>query len=278
MSFNWEKPKTVQQKAPWEQQPNQELVLDEQAVAEIQDNPTFDVFEEEEEDAQLLMSDASLRLEQGRLYQMILANDIFGETDADPKAIRNVQREIRKFVRERMEIMLGIKQEQTVQAPVVSLPLNDMEIVALKMLASKVTGGRTEEIHTPTPVQPKKDGITSINGNLRPTPTQPMVQAPKAQSKPIQQKVQSKPQPQPTKPAAKSAVKAEESALKKPIDQMTPEELQEHNKSAEERSARNRAAMPANMVPHPTPQQLEMLYAGIAQNVGIANPWRLTNG
>ena len=71
------------------------------AVAELQ-NETQSVFEDdEEEDMSSVMVDANLRLEMGRLYQMILKHDLFGETDADPRAIKNVQREIRKRVREK---------------------------------------------------------------------------------------------------------------------------------------------------------------------------------
>lgn len=227
------------------------VVLDEQAMAEIEEDPQFDVFEDEEEDTASIMSDANLRLEQGRLYQMILANDIFGNTDADPKAIRNVQREIRKFVRERMETMLGIRQEQAAQAPVVSSPFNDTEVVVLKMLASKMSKGATEQSQAPAvPAQPKKDGITAINGNMREGRTTPLSNTPKTAPKPA---------PKVAKPAAKS-VKEEESVLQKPIEEMTPEELLAHDAAALERRSKNYAKMPDNLVPHPSPQQLEALY------------------
>src|ERR1035437_7078044 len=114
------------------------VVLDEQAFSQFQEDPGVNLFDEEEQDISEIMSDANLRLEQGRLYQMVLQGDIFADTNADPKAIRNVQREIRKFVRERMETMLGIRQEQPAQAAVVSSPFNDMEVTVLKMLASRM--------------------------------------------------------------------------------------------------------------------------------------------
>src|SRR5271167_227185 len=161
MSF-WDKSNS--HPAAQSQVQSEPAAYDEQAVTTILGDPHLDLHpdgDDEYEDTADLMVNANLRLEQGRLYQMILANDIFGETDADPKAIRNVQREIRKYVRERMEIMLGIRLEQVSQVPIVSSPFNDLEVTALKMLASKVTGGRTEEVK-PAPVQvpPKKDGIT----------------------------------------------------------------------------------------------------------------------
>lgn len=237
--------------------PQQEIVLDEEVMAELQEDPNTDIFEEEEEDTSLIMSDANLRLEQGRLYQMVLQNDIFADTNADPKAIRNVQREIRKFVRERMETMLGIRQELSVQQTIISSPFSDLEVTALKMVASKVTKGATETETQPiqsVPTIPKKDGITSISGNLRPNtpPTSSPVRTPKPLDKPI---------PAKPKQQAKSAINKEaESALQKPIEEMTPAELEAHNKAAEERSKKKYAAMPNNLTPHPSPQQLETLY------------------
>ncbi len=234
-----------------------EMVLDEEAVAEIQGDPQYDVFEEDDEDTTSLMADANLRLEQGRLYQMVLENNIFAETNADPRAIKNVQREIRKFVRERLETMLGIRQELAIQETVVSSPFNDLEVTALKMLASRVSGGATEQTAKPTPytppVQPKKDGITAISGNLRPKIDTPLRKEPKTALKP---------QPQTKKqPAAKSAIKEDDSFLQKPIEDMTAEELAEHDKKALERRSKNYAALPNNLVPHPTPQALEMMYS-----------------
>lgn len=255
---------------------NQPVVLDEQAVNEMQEEQ-FSVFEDEEEDTAEIMSDANLRLEQGRLYQMILRHDLFGETDADPKAIKNVQREIRKFVRERMETMLGIRQE-TPQETIVSFPFNDMEVTVLKMLAYKMSKGATEsstsqqqsEPLSPPPA-PKKDGITSINGNLRSKEIAP-VQINKPS---LDKKVPSKPTnpKQSQKPVGK--LKSEESALKKPIEQMTAEELAAHDAAALERRSKNYAQMPLNMAPHPSPQALEMMYSQSASNMSIANPWRM---
>lgn len=267
-----------QPQKPWEQPESPAITLDEQAVAELQENPEMDIFEDEDQDMSEIMSDANLRLEMGRLYQMILQNDIFGETNADPKAIRNVQREIRKLVRERMEIMLGIRQERMVKEAIVSSPFNDVEVTVLKMLASRMSKGESErspsnpEQSTPAPTAPpKKDGITAISGNLRndtpaisrPVPKLPSItNTPKANNKPQSKKAQS------------AINKDDVSNLQKPIDQMTPEELLAHNNAAVERSSKKYAALPNNMVPHPTPQGLEMLYTQSAANMSIANPWR----
>jgi hypothetical protein len=278
MSDFWNKKTSAPR--PWEapavQAPAQEVLLDEEAMSELQEDPELDIFQEEEDDTQEIMSDANLRLEQGRLYQMILRHDLFGETDADPKAIRNVQREIRKFVRERMETMLGIRQEQAIQETIVSSPFNDLEVTVLKMLADKMSKGQTSQNQpqapAPVPVAPKKDGISSISGQLRPNTNPAPIGKPLPKTGKAVPKAQPKAAEKPVQ--TKSALKPDESVLQKPIEEMSSEELAAHNAAAEERSLRKKAAMPTNLVPHPTAQGLEMLYTQAAQNAVIANPWR----
>lgn len=288
MSGFWEK--TVNSEANkkvYEAPIHQSVVLDEEAISEIQDEH-FDVYEEEEDDISVVMADANLRLEMGRLYQMILENDIFAQTNADPRAIKNVQREIRRLVREKLEIMLGIRQDQPIQQQtIVSSPFNDMEVSALKMLASKITKGATEE--TPSysgpqtsPLQPKKNGITAISGELRPQAT-PVLKTPERRplTKSPSQSPAKRPDPKKSESIIKSAISNPEgdSSLKKPIDQMTPEELAEHDKQALERRAKNKSALPSNLVPHPSPQELEMRYMAHAQQFSaVANTINLISG
>ena len=250
----------VQEQPPQGADPIQ---LDEEALSVIQGDPDLDLFEEEDQNTAEIMSDANLRLEQGRLYQMVLQGNIFADTNADPKAIRNVQREIRKFVRERMETMLGIRQEQVAQETVVSSPFNDLEVQVLKMLASKMSKGETEKTaqQQPTgpsspPPTPKKDGITSISGSLRPQATTPL----RREAKPATNQAP-KPAPAKAAPKAKSAItNPDGSALQKPIDEMTAEELAAHDAAGFERRKNNYAAKPNNLMPHPSTDQLTMMY------------------
>lgn len=274
MSGFWDRRNIKPQEAAYQEALQaQPIQLDEEAMAVLQEDPNVDIFEEEEDDTQIVMSDANLRLEQGRLYQMVLQNDIFADTNADPRAIRNVQREIRRFVRERMETMLGIRQEQAALQPIISSPFNDTEVTVLKMLASRMSKGESEKTNSPAPIMPvipKKDGINSISGNLRPQTSTPL----KANPKPIPK---SAPKEQ-KKPIAQAAPKVLEPTLTKPIEEMTPEELVQHDKAALERRAKLKSALPTNLVPHPTPQQLEMLYTSAAANAVISNPWRSNGG
>jgi hypothetical protein len=278
----WEK--QTKKSTPWEQpqatmQDEAPMVLNEEAFSEIQ-GEEYNVFEEEDEDLAETMLDANLRLEQGRLYQMFLEGDIFADTNADPRAVKNVSRQMKKHARECMEILLGMRQERPIEATVVSSPFNDLEVEALKMVASRVSNGATEKVSRPTPevqAPPKKDGITSISGNLRVNAPVPVSGTPlrKVAKQPAQRVQQATNPSQGKTPQAKSAIK--ESNLTKEIKDMTPEELAAYNKAAEERSASKRAAMPQNLVPHPSPQQLEMMYTGMASNLTIANPWRASN-
>jgi DNA polymerase III gamma/tau subunit len=272
MSDFWNK-KATPQPRPWEapavQAPAQEVILDEEAMSELQEDPELDIFQEEEDDVVEAMHDADLRLEMGRLWQMILRHDLFGETDANPKAIRSVQRTIRKLAKESMEIMLGIRQEQAIQETIVSSPFNDLEVTVLKMLADKMSKGQTSQSQpqapAPVPVAPKKDGISSISGQLRPNTNPAPIGKPLSKTGKAVPKAQLKPAEKPVQ--HKSALKPDESVLSKPIEEMTQEELAAHDAAALERRSRNKSAMPTNMVPHPTPQALEMLYTSQVQQV-----------
>lgn len=103
--------------------------------------------DEESEDYSEVLSDANLRLEQGSLYKLIMKHELFEGSDADPKAIQNVQKAIRKFAREQMEIMLGMRQDpQTtvVERLEIEFPFNAMEVEVLKAVAHTATKGATE--------------------------------------------------------------------------------------------------------------------------------------
>jgi len=105
------------------------------------------------------------------------------------------------------------------------------------------------------PPTPKKDGITSISGSLRPQTTTPL----RREAKPAANQA---PKPAPAKALkAKSAISNPDgSALQKPIDEMTSEELAAYDAAAIERRKNNYAAKPNNLTPHPTTDQLTMMY------------------
>ena len=275
MSGFWDKKGIVPQEVAYQQasvaQESNTVELDEEAFAEIQQEE-YSVFEEEDDDLSSVLTSANLRLECGRLFEMIIKSDLFGQTDADPDAIRTVERLMRNFAKTQLEIMLGMRQEETpTQSVVVSSPFNDMEVTVLKMLASKMSKGATEQEQTEAPQvapqPPKKDGISQISGSVRPKPSTPL----KREVKPIQRKAAPTPQPSQPKAKPKPPAPAEEgSALTKPIDQMTPAELAAHDKAASQRSLSKYAKMPTNLVPMPSSDQLVQMYTIQAGNMSPA--------
>jgi hypothetical protein len=229
-----------------------------------------------EEDYSAVLNDARLRLEQGRLYEMVMNNDLFQDLDADPKAIRFVQKEIRKFAKERMEIMLGMRQEQQrISGPVeVELPFNQLEITILKKLASAATKGATEKVDKQATavaapaVAPKKDALTPIGTKKKPAAA-PVKEAPK-------QTLPSKPAKPIARPKVEPVVETQEDPdadyvpINKPLSELTDQEFEERAKQTQARLAKQRKAQAKNVVPQLTYEQEEMLHMTRAANAAPA--------
>ena len=242
---------------------------------------------EVEEDFTEVLNDANLRIEQGRLYQMIMNHDLFQGMEADQRAVDNVQREIRKFARERMEIMLGMRQEQSAPVAMVSSPFNDLEVDILKKIASKATGGATESAeanHIASVVkEPPRRTLTPIGGTTalkRPTAPTPQ----RAAQKPLQSK--------PSAPIKRTKmdltidqIAAEEGIprelleenykpIGKPLHELTAQELAERERQTAARLKKHTTVKSASALPMATPEQAEMLAmqraTQIAQAPGMA--------
>ncbi len=217
-----------------------------------------------------VLSDARLRLEQGRLYEMIMNHDLFQGLDSNPQAIKNVQREIRKFAKERMEIMLGMRQPQPTNQAFVELPFNSLEIDLLKQLAFKMsqgkTAGSTPTNSTTVPVVVKKEKLTPIIGTSSQKRTLPKttISAPKSNKSLVTKQEVSTDNYEP---------------LKAPPGQLTEQERIERNKQAIARQIGKKAAKPQNALPQPTFEQQEMLYtqSAIAAAPQVATIMSLIN-
>lgn len=214
--------------------------------------------DDQEEDYSEVLSDARLRLEQGRLYELVMNSDLFAESDADERAVRSVQRQIKKFAKEQMEVMLGMRQTTAAAPPMVSSPFNELEVMLLKSLASKMSGGKTEEEQpeqyvAPTAPAPRKAAIKPIgSGKTQQKPPQPLSKGPKT---PIQRKAAEKPSPEellglPPEP---------EAPIGKPLAKMTEEEKQQRSQRIAERQKALKAKPPVSALPMPTPDQETML-------------------
>jgi predicted transcriptional regulator len=225
---------------------------------------------EEEDDFSAVLSDANLRLQQGTLYQMVMNSNLFESMDVDPRAIKNVEREIKRFARERMEIMLGMRQErqEIVQHVQVASPFNSLEVKVLKDLASAASKGATsrpeaeeiaERIERKTSITPiaapkPAPAPNSLKANPGMPAPKPLAQKPAA---PVQRKPAPAPAPEPVDPNDMDAVM--NGKMKKPLHEMTPAEIEAHNREAAQRQ-RPRAKNPS-AAPIPTGDQLYMLHA-----------------
>lgn len=231
-------------------------------------------FEEdaENEDFSAILNDANLRLEQGQLYKLIMNAELFNVGDADEKAIKNVQREIRKFAKERMEVMLGMRQEAQAQVnafPMESFPFNSLEVEVLKSLAATATKGASEVAAPFTGVSAKRaPTINTISGSR--APASAPRQAPKAPGKPLQRQPEA-PMRRTKLEAARERILAEEGVsqeewdafhdTKKPLSRsdlarMSEEEIIERNKQVK---ATKQVSSP-HAVPMPSQEHMEAIY------------------
>lgn len=224
---------------------------EEEQDAEAQQDDDDD--DDDESDSQVL-KDAGLRLEQGNLYKMLLKHDLFEGVEADPRAITNVQRELRAFIRERLEILVGLKSDPKIapKAVQVQLPFTELEIQLLKEFLSKVTG-KTEQprpaaMRPATVQQPAQAKIKPVLGNSNVKVSAPKKIRPK-------QKVQAKDEPR----------------LQKPPSEMTAQELIDYNKKVVTNRQSGKKAVAMKKMPMPDPQQLENMYAARVQTSGKGN-------
>lgn len=251
------RPNQPQKQAP--ARPQHRVTAD--SIAQQYANPASPDYNDEDEDYSEVLNDASLRLEQGQLYQMIMNHDLFNGTTADPKAVKAVQRQIRKFAKEQMEIMLGMKApSEAVQHVEVQSPFNTLEVRLLKDLASKMSQGKTS-----TPEADKiATGLNTIGSvakkQMAPKPLMPSAQ------KPIPRAAAPA---APKTPAGKSAILEENyKPLEKDPGLMTPEELIERNREISAR--RTKRPVATGGIAMPTVEQEEMLHTQRA--MAVMNP------
>jgi hypothetical protein len=215
--------------------------------------------EDEDEDFSEVLTDARLRLELGRLYEMVMNHSLFDNVEVDVRASKIVQKQIRKFAKEQIELTLGMRQE-TVQSSgtVVSSPFNDLEVTILKKLASAASKGATESEEAnqveESPVQsPKKKTLNSISSSSNKTKAV-------AQPKPVAKKTE--PIKRQAKPKSDYAPELEMDykPLDKPFHEMTAQELAERDRQASERQKGRMVVTPKNeRAPWPDFATQEML-------------------
>lgn len=255
------------------------------AEEELIEDQLYDEEPEEVEDYAEVLSDARLRLEQGRLYELIMNHDLFQGVDADSKAIVNVQKEFRKFAKERMEIMLGMRQEQAedgITSVSVELPFNALEIRILKDLASAASKGAT--------ATPEAEAQTFVPTNR--TGLNPIQLQAKKQPNPIRRQVRQSRQARPLSNAPRTPIRRtrqdnvidqilrEEGVTReeldrtfnpnyKPLDKdpatMSEHEVIARNKHVGKFSGSQARVDSSQKLPMPTQEQEELMYLQRAQ-------------
>lgn len=229
-----------------------------------------------------VLDSAMVRLDQAKLYKMLIEHDLFQDVDAHPFALKKVQSEIRQFIMDRLEILLGMKKEVKVnQNTTIELPFNDLEIQALKDIAAKLTKGASQTAPEPAkqslkPVTPQKSNVLKpVSAPAKPAFTPPKAQpqaikkAPASASKPPAPVKKQQPQPSP-KPAQKkqTAPDIPEHLRKNPFE-MTQEELMERAKySAVKKQVKNPEA-----IPMPNQDQLAAITMNKSMASSVNNPY-----
>lgn len=243
---------------------------------------------EYEEDDSVLVNDVRLRLEQGKLYEMLLKHDLFGDVDADKRAIRNVQREIRSFIKERLEVLLGIKQDPKLTPParqglgLAESQFTDVEVMLIKKLLSKMSNGATERATSVSTQQISPVASTPSSGLNK-------LQQPKAAAVRVSPKKIKEPasqiniSDQKIKKILEEKFGEQEMPLGKPANQIKASELMERNKRISQRQASRKATGPGYS-PALTPEQevMAMTQHVIARNESLqktgVNPVTLAIG
>lgn len=242
--------------------------VEEQVQEEIIEQAANSMSSIDDEDAELendqeLVNSARLRLDQGRLYEMIIAHSFFDDVDANPKAVKNVQREIRNFAKERLEILLGLKPDPRLMPVKVvkdtTYGLSTLELDILKKFLSKASNGVTEKIKEPPPKTNTVPKITQPSApakvNTIKAISKPAVSAP---AKPAQPQRMAQPQPQQKQAPVKAQKAMEDDPLDGPISSLTAEQLIQRNKRAAERQKALRVSSPRAQ-PMPPIEQQEMM-------------------
>lgn len=251
---------------------------------------------------------ARLRLEQAKLYEMLINHNLFDGVDASPDAINNVQNELKAYIVKRLEILLGLREPVVrVETAVAELPFNDIEIDFLKQLAYKGTNGASENGVPVTPKIEKQQVVKSLAPAKAQEPARlkslavpkkkaepaPQPEAPKRQVQetkapaPTRQPVKTQQAQKPVKKAAEPKIRPSgmgrdlspqeiellarqdlQSTPKKPFHEMTAKEKAERIKEVNEKH--KRPSVPGRAAPMPSANELEMKYMNQQQNRSLS--------
>lgn len=233
---------------------------------------------------ELFLDNALVRLDQARLYEMLITHDLFEDVDVNEISLKAVKKEIKDFIIGRLNFLLGIKSDGNNG---VRSAFNSKEIEVLKDLAYRASKGATQdqepEIKSSQPHVPKQAVVAEKKGDTITPITQRRLERAQQTQKTRQEQMQ---RPIPVKkktlavkeqilankksPVLKKKLRRSDSILtnedlppaEKRIEEMTETELIEHTKKTEA-VYKGRVAVPKNRMPFPTSDQVTMNYMTI---------------
>ena len=199
------------------------IQADDEQLEEIAEESAFEMTKAESN----TIYNVRIRLEQAKLYELLINHNLFEGVEASEQAIKNVQNELKFYVVKRLEILLGIREPVVRIETAQSQPqFNEVEEDFLKQLAYKGTFGQSAEAETPVQIVPKTMALKPVTPaqKLKSMTTPKKVEVKEA---PVPQKTAPAPQPQSVKrPVAqvpqKTAVPQQAAPAKKPVASNKP--------------------------------------------------------
>lgn len=223
--------------------PNQTVTVVKMTDQEADDS-LDEFFEEEDEASQehKIQHEALKRIEQAKLYEILLNHQLFAQGSARAEILDLVTKEIRSFVLERLELLVGLKTTKKAEAPEQKI-FSAEEIQALKILSQRILQktqitSSEPRVNTVMPTEPKINPVM---------PTEPRINTvqPKTRPRKPQQSQQQQP-PALNEPKPEKKQKTQESQ-----PQQTPEEEMS-------RGRRGKAVNP-NAAKMPSQQQVDLM-------------------
>jgi hypothetical protein len=219
-----------------------------------------------------VLQTAMVQLDQARLYEMLLKHNLFEGVKANAASLKNVETELKDFILQRLQILLGMKSEkkEVAQAPMVQqkikveLPFNDVEIEFLKALAFKGTKGESakspstktveaQSMNSIKPLQEEQVGLKKMSLGSFSEPEEEEIEeeeeeAPKPRkpvSKPVV-KQQARPTPKAQNLTAEQLAREDikNMAKRKPAHLMSADELIEASKNINAGKKKSSKALP----------------------------------
>ncbi len=244
----------------------EQYITDPNSTIERAEDVVDESYELEEEEFDTL-NEARLRLEQARLYEMFLQHNLFDGVAGHPQAISTVQQELKEYILERLEILLGIRSDNKKYQEPSNSDLDTDQIGFLKQLANKGMQRGLSPI-----VKPQANtGLKSIGTKKKAPIVNGYTPTPKQPAKKVQKQKQKKRPAPKTKAEFNSAIDEiakqdiAENKNRKSVDQMTAQELLQYNKKVSKKYT-NPTATPVGGLAMPTSDQQNMMVEDMVNN------------